>query len=385
MYTRTLKAPKRATLLLGPRGTGKSTWAKTLFPDAYRIDLLHSNEMLRLQKDPSQLRLEVQALPKSQWILIDEIQKVPQLLDEVHGLIENDGYKRFLLTGSSARKLRRGGTNLLAGRAGISHLFPLTSEETNYAIPPSQILRFGLLPTSVIARNDADREEYLKSYVETYLSEEIRAEGLVREVGSFARFLEVASLVAGQKTNVLGLSRDSGVSRDTVRSYLEILEDTLIGTWLPAYRPRAKVKEVALPKFYWFDPGVLFAAYGGFQQPIPSDWKGVLLEHWIFHELSAYSNYEKVRGSLGYWATPTGSEIDFLWWYGENFVGIEVKASSEFSTRFLNGIHSFAEKRKLKRSFVVYLGKKELKSGKTWVLPVMSFLKRLHSGEVIEN
>ncbi len=382
MYTRSLPPPTGPTLLLGPRGTGKSTWARTVLSDVHRIDLLHSEEMLRFKRDPSQFRMEVEALTKSSWVVVDEIQKVPELLDEVHGLIENSGYRRFLLTGSSARKLRRGSSNLLAGRATVRHLFPLTSEETGYSIPASQVLRFGLLPASVNASKERNKEEFLRSYVQTYLSEEIKAEGLVRNLGSFARFLDVASLAAGQKTNVLGLSRDAGISRDTVRGYLEILEDTLIGRWLPAYRPRAKVKEVALPKFYWFDCGVLYAAYGGFRQPIPTDWNGVLLEHWVHHEISAYMAYRQKKGSLGYWATPSGSEIDFLWWYGESFVAIEVKAATSYSSKYLGGIESFAEKKKLKRSFVVYLGNKELKSGKTWILPVLSFLKRLHSGEV---
>ncbi len=164
----------------------------------------------------------------------------------------------------------------------------------------------------------------------TYLTEEIRAEGLVRDLGGFSRFLEVAALAAGQTTNVSSLARDAGVARQTLRGYFDVLVDTLIGDWLPAYRPRAKVKEIALPKFYWFDAGVLHAAAGGFDQPLPADWNGVLLEHLVFHEIRSYLHYNNVKGSLGYWRTPSGSEVDFVWWYGAKMAAIEVKSSRSF-------------------------------------------------------
>lgn len=383
MYTRDLKPYSQAFFLFGPRGTGKSTWVKQVFPEAHRVDLLLNSEALRFQKSPSHLSAEVKALSKKQWVVIDEIQKVPALLDEVHSLIENEGYTRFILTGSSARKLKHGSANLLAGRALVKHLFPLTAHETSYSIPTEQVLNFGLLPKSLNCSNDRDREAFLNAYVETYLQEEIKAEALAKDIGSFARFIEVASLAAGQTTNVSGIARDSGINRETVRGYFEILEDTLLGDWLPAYRPRAKVKEKALPKFYWFDPGVLQAAYSGFKQPLPPDFRGVLLEHWIFHELKAYLHYNEVKGSLGYWGTPTDSEIDFFWWYGDRFVAIEVKAAREFHSDFLKGIKSFSEEKPLKKAFVVYLGNKELKVGNTWILPVHHFLKELSSGSVL--
>lgn len=205
----------------------------------------------------------------------------------------------------------------------------------------------------------------------------------MRNAGSFARFLEVACLSAGQRANLSNLGRDAEVGRDTVRSYFSIFEDTLLGTWLPAYRPRAKVKEVGSPKFYWFDAGVLHAAAGGFRQPLPSDWDGVLLEHWIHHEIRSFIEYSRARGDLGYWRTPSGSEVDFLWWYGDTAVAIEVKASRRFKPDFVSGIRSLAEGRRLRSSWVVYLGDRELKEGTTWVLPVLAFLRRLHAGEVL--
>lgn len=383
MYTRYLKHPQRPFFLFGPRGTGKSTWCRSKFPNAYRFDLLLPSEALQFQKSPGNFAKEVLALPKNQWVVVDEIQKVPAILDEVHSLIENNGYSKFVLTGSSARKLRKGAVNLLAGRAVRRNLYPLTSYETNFSFYEEQSLNYGMLPAVVNSSSDADRKDFLKAYVETYLHEEIKAEALVKDIGSFARFIEIAALAAGQTTNVSGLSRDAGINRETVRGYFEILEDTLVGSWLEAYRPRAKVKEVALPKFYWFDAGVLHASISGFKQPLPSDTRGVLLEHWIYHELRAWMHYRGVKGSLGYWATPSESEIDFLWWYGNEFVGIETKSADKFSSDFLKGINSFSENKNFKQSFVVYLGKKELKVGSTWVLPVKRFLKKLYEGEVI--
>ena len=300
----------------------------------------------------------------------------------MHLLIEDHGYKRFALTGSSARKLRRGAANLLAGRAVVKHLFPLTTAEMNFGIPARRLLRFGSMPMSVTAPNDQAREEFLRAYVTTYLAEEIRAEGLVRDLGSFGRFVQVASLAAGQTTNVSGIARDAGVSRETVRGYFDVLVDTLIGSWLPAYRPRAKVKEVALPKFYWFDAGVLHAAAGGFDQPLPSDWDGVLLEHLVHHELRSRIEYAAVRGSLGYWATPSGSEVDFVWWHGRDVVAIEVKSGREFRREYLKGINSFRET-KAAAGYLVYRGSRELNVDGVRVLPFETFVQRLHAGHII--
>ena len=276
---------------------------------------------MRYERDPGLFRAEVLARRREEWIVVDEVQRVPKLLDEVHFLMEEHGYRRFVLSGSSARKLKRGGANLLAGRAILRKLFPLTSLETGFSVPAEQLLRYGAMPLSVTAPDDDAREEFLRAYVTTYLTEEIKAEALVRDLGAFSRFVQVACLAAGQRTNVSALARDAAVSRETARGYFEVCVDTLVGDWLPAWRPRAKVKEVAHPKFYWFDPGVLHAAAGGFDQPLPSDWEGVLMEHLVLHEIRSYMHYAGVRGSLGYWATPSGSEVDFVWWRGDRMWG----------------------------------------------------------------
>lgn len=384
MFTRTLRPPRTSYFLFGPRGTGKSTWIRSHLPDAHVVNLLPSDSMLRYAREPELFRAEVLARPRSQWVVVDEIQRVPALLDEVHFLMEEKGHRHFALTGSSARKLRHGAANLLAGRAVVRTLFPLTSAEVDRVFRVDQAMHFGAMPLSVTAADDEAREDYLRAFVTTYLAEEVKAEALVRDLGAFSRFLIVAALAAGQKTNVAGIARDAGVSRETARGYFEILVDTLIGSWLPAYRPRAKVKEVALPKFYWFDPGVLHAAAGGFDQPLPADWDGVLLEHLVHHEIRSYLAYAGVKGSLAYWATPSGSEVDFVWWHGTQVVGVEVKHAPRWRREFGQGLEALASANpRGARSYVVYRGDRELEVEGIRVLPVEEFLLRLHRGEII--
>lgn len=382
MFPRDLAAPRTSFFLLGPRGTGKSTWIRSTLPEPFVIDLLPPATALRYERDPELFRAEILARPRDHWIVVDEVQRVPKLLDEVHFLMEEKGYRKFALTGSSARRLRRGSANLLAGRAVLKHLYPLTSRELGYSVPAAQLLELGALPLSINAESDDAREEFLRAYVTMYLSEEIKAESLVRNLGSFSRFLEVAALAAGQRTSVSSIARDAAVSRDTVRGYFDVLVDTLIGSWLPAYRPRAKVKEVSHPKFYWFDPGVLHAAAGGFDQPLPSDWRGVLLEHLLLHELRSFVEYSGAKGSLGYWATPSGNEVDFVWWRGQKVVAIEAKHAKQYRREQRKGIDALLASTKAD-SYVVYLGDRELDDGGTRVLPFASFVRRLHEGAVL--
>ncbi len=383
MYTRALSVPDHSFFFFGPRGTGKSTWLRTHRDEAFFIDLLSTELVLELQKNPSLLREMVLDLPKERWIVVDEVQKCPELLDEVHHLIENEGYSLFALTGSSARKLKYGAANLLAGRALTRTLFPLTIREIGYSVEIEKLLRFGQMPASINAPNDELREDFLEAYVRTYLQEEIKAEALVRNIGTYARFVELAALCAAQRVNISGLARDSGISRDTLRGYFQVFEDTLMGSWLPAYRPRAKVKETQKPKFYWFDIGVLTAAANGFKQPLPRDWSGIALEHLVYHEIRAYLEYSRTKGTLGYWGTPGKSEIDFLWWYGDVRVGIEAKAARSFRKEFLKGFRSFEESKPLKAKYIVYKGDRRLAlDDGTRVMPVLDFLRDLHAGKV---
>jgi predicted AAA+ superfamily ATPase len=373
MYARDLTPPDYSFFLFGPRGTGKSTWLKSTFPHALRVDLISPAESLRYGKDPALLKNQVLARDKEDWIVIDEVQKVPLLLDQVHDLMENHDYQKFILSGSSARKLRRGNANLLAGRAAQRRMFPFTTAEVDFEFHLDQCLTYGMLPLSFNATSDAQREDFLRSYLITYLNEEIKAEGLVRNYISFARFLEVAALAAGTAPNITGLSRDSGIGRDTVEGYFSIFVDTLIGDWLPAYQPRAKVKEVASPKFYWFDPGLLHVAAGGFDQPLPADWNGILLEHFIHSELSSYLHYSGTRGSLGYWGTPA-TEIDFVAWYGDRIVAIEVKSSKRFRKEHIKGLKTLQEEKPQTESYLVYRGDEILKVDSCTVLPYANFV-----------
>ena len=262
-------------------------------------------------------------------------------------------------------------------------MYPFTSKELDFKLDPEMVLKYGLLPLSVNPEEEEQKEAFLKSYVITYLNEEIKAEGFVRNIGDFSRFLDIASLVASTQLNISALARDAGIGRDTVQGYFGVFEDTLLGSYLRAYKPRAKVKEVSKPKFYWFDPGVLNAAAGAFDQPMPRDWRGVLLEHWIHHELKAYLEYGSKKGSLGFWRTPSGSEVDFIWWYGEKTVGIEVKSSTNLRKEQLKGLKALNTSMAVQASYLVYMGNEELLIDDIHIMPVMNFLRKLHDGRIL--
>ena len=277
--------------------------------------------------------------------------------------------------------MKRGAANLLAGRAIVRNLFPLTAAEMGFSVPTEQLLHFGGMPLSVNAPNEEAREDFLRAYVTTYLAEEIRAEGLVRDLGSFHRFLEVASLVQVRRRTSQE-SRATQRYRATPCVVTSRSWSTHSSAWLPSYRLRSKVKEVALPKFYWFDPVVLHAAAGGFDQPLPGDWEGVLLEHFVLHEIRSHLHYQGVKGSLGYWATPSGSEVDFVWWHGRNVVAIEGEKRPRVPARMESGIHALRTGTAA-RAFIVYRGDRELEPDGTRVLPLETFLQLLHAGEIV--
>ncbi len=384
MFTRLLALPGRTFFLFGPRGTGKTTWLRQVLPRAHWVDLLLERELVRFVRDPGRFSEEIAALPAKSWVVVDEVQRLPALLDEVQSLIARRGAGlRFALTGSSARKLRRGGGNLLPGRAINRSFFPLSAAEIGGAFRLEQALRFGTLPAVWSARRDADRVDLLEAYAENYLTQEIRQEALVKSLDSFSRFLEVAALMNAQVVNVAGLARDAAVARPTVQGYFEVLVDTLIGSWLPAWRPRAKVKEVAHPKFYFFDPGVVRALARRTREPIADEERGHLLETCLLHELRAWIDRSGVGGELAYWRTPHGSEVDFLWTRGARSVGIEVKATTKWRREDGAALRDLVEAKQIRRAFGVYRGAQALALGKLLVLPVEEFLRRLAAGEVL--
>jgi len=384
MYTRDLALPARSFFLFGPRGTGKTTWLRQRLPAARWFDLLLDRELVRLTRDPGRFTQEVEAFPARSWIVVDEVQRLPALLNEVQDLIARRGSRyRFALTGSSARKLTRGGANLLPARVVNRRFFPLTAGELGADFDAEQILRFGSLPAICTARGDRARVELLEAYAENYLTQEIRQEALVKRLDSFTRFLEVAALLNAQVVNLAGIARDAAVARPTVQGYFEVLVDTLVGSWLPAWRPRAKVKEVAHAKFYFFDPGAVRALAGKLREPLGDEECGRLLETYVLHELRAHLNRTSCGGELAYWRTPSGSEIDFIWSRAQAAVGIEVKPARRWRREDGAALAALQDEGRLRRAFGVYLGTEALRVGAMRVLPLPSFLKALRAGDVV--
>jgi len=282
-YERLLTAPKQSFFLFGLRGVGKSTWAIANFPNATRIDLLDQSLYTTYLTAPDRFADRLRAMDNGAWVIIDEIQRLPGLLNEVHRFIEGKRL-RFVLLGSSARKLRHAGVNLLAGRALKKSMYPLLPEELGRDFSIETALRFGSLP---IVRASESPAETLLAYSEMYLREEIQAEAQVRNLAGFARFLPIAALFQGQTLNVAGLARDAGVQRTTVHGYLEILEDTLVAYRIPGYEARLRVKERKHPKLYWNDLGVLRAVKRQLGEPAQEE-LGPLFEGWIANYLRAH-------------------------------------------------------------------------------------------------
>jgi predicted AAA+ superfamily ATPase len=382
MFTRRLELPERSFFLLGPRGTGKTTWLRSVLPSALWFDLLRTRTFLELSQQPDLFRQMVEGRRRGSWVVIDEVQRLPALLNEVHALIAEHGRAyRFALSGSSARKLRRLDVNLLAGRAINRQCLPLTAAELGFDVDLDQVLRFGLLPQ--IQSEPGSAVDTLDAYVSNYLREEVQQEALVRRLDAFARFLQVAALMNGQVSNIAGVARDAAVARPTVQGYFDTLTDTLIGVWLPAWRRRAKVKEVASPKFYLFDCGVARALAGRLREPLDAAERGFLLETWVLHELRAAIAYGNLGGDLRYWRTPSGSEVDFIWTRARRAVGVEVKAAARWRVEFGAALKSLIADGIVQSGFGVYTGAVELKDGPLRVLPLETFLRELAAGNVL--
>lgn len=380
MYTRLLPTPARSILLLGPRGTGKSTWIQDRFPQAIFYDLLDAGESIRLNRNPDALFDELSGLEPSTWVVIDEIQKAPALLDQVHRLMASHGLK-FVLSGSSARKLRRGGVNLLAGRAVSTELYPLVSAELGADFDVEHSLRFGSLP---LALTQSGARDYLRTYAQTYLDQEIRAEALTRNFAGFARFLEVAARQNGQTTNASAIARDAGVSRATVNNHFDLLVDTLIGFWLPPWKLNAANKQVSHSKFYLFDCGVARALSERLPYPVGDEERGSLLETLVLGEMRAHLAYTGLRYPLHFWRNHNGTEVDVIAETVAGYTAVEIKASQRWERRFNRGLHLVrtqlgADKT---RCFGVYLGEREALIDDVRVLPAKEFLQRMWEGSV---
>jgi len=384
MFTRRLELPERSFFLLGPRATGKSTWLRECLPEATWFNLLESDLFFTLLREPAELRRRVAASDPG-WVVIDEVQKLPVLLDEVHGLLSaHPGRYRFALTGSSARKLKREQVNLLAGRAINRGMFPLTLSEVADAVPVEELLRFGGLPALWSELNaERSRVEFLEAYAGNYVREEVLQEAAVKNLQSFGRFLSVAALTNAQVVNTAAIARDTGAARTTVQSYFDLLTDTLIGAWLPAWQKRPRIKQVQHAKFYFFDPGVVRTLAGRTREPLEEAERGHLLETWVFHELRAHISYAGIGGELSYWRTASGVEIDFIWSRGQTHVGFEVKARSRWRSEDSQALRAALSEKLVKRAFGVYLGDAPQRDGDIHILPIKHFAQALAQGDVL--
>ena len=382
MFERSLILPPSGTetfFLWGPRQAGKSTLLRQRFPDARWIDLLKSEEFRRYVSRPELLRQEVEAerLDPTGQIVIDEIQKVPALLNEVHWLMENRRL-HFALCGSSARKVRRGAANLLGGRAVRYELRGVTARELGSAFDLDRMLNRGYLPR--IYQSSTPRR-LLDSYVADYLKEEVAAEGLVRNLPAFSGFLDAAALSDTEPVNFSNVARECAVSSQTARAYFGILEDTLLGRWLPAWRKRRKRRLSMAAKFYFSDVGVVNRLARRGEIVRGSQLYGKAFENWVHHELAAYVAYTAFDGELAHWRLPSGVEVDFV--LGAMRLAVEAKATAAVARQHLKGLRSLAREHDVRRRVIVCLEPRPRRTGDGIdVLPAETFVRRLWDGDL---
>lgn len=369
-------ANKESLFLWGARQTGKSTLLKSLFPNALFFDLLLSDVYQRLINNPALIRELVLAQEEKSVVIIDEIQRIPELLNEVHWLIVNT-QTQFIMSGSSARKILRSGSNLLGGRALRFELLPLISQE----IPNFDLMRAinnGLLPRHYLAENP---KKMLSAYVGNYLQDEIAGEAKIRNIHVFSQFLVAAAFSNGDMVNYANIASDCGVSAPTVKEYFQILQDTLTGRFVPAYQKRPKRKVITAPKFYFFDLGIVNFLLKRGKIEKGSEIFGHAFEHFIYHEIYAHSSYTGLDYLISYWRTTSQVEIDFV--LGNNEVAIEIKATDKINDRHLKGLKIFIEEYEVKHAVLVCNESLPRKHGNIWILPWQVFLQKLWAGDFI--
>jgi predicted AAA+ superfamily ATPase len=367
-----------SVFLWGARQTGKSTLLKQLFPDALWFDMLLTNDYERLVKNPGLIREMISANPSISLVVIDEIQRLPGLLNEIHWLIVNKGV-RFIMSGSSPRKILHSGVNLLGGRALRYELYPLTSNE----IPDFDLLRAinnGLLPKHYDTPN---AKKLLTAYIGSYLKDEIVAEAQLRNVAVFSRFLEIAALTNGEMVNYSNIAAETGVSVPTVKAYFQILEDTLLGRYLPSFQKKPKRRVIMAPKFYLFDTGIVNILLNRGKIEAGTELLGKSFEHFIYEEIYAHSRYSGLDYPLAYWRTVSQLEIDFV--LGDHEVAIEIKSTGEVQKRHLKGLKAFAEEYPVKKLILVSNDPYPRMIDKVLILPWQIFLQRLWAGEIMDN
>ncbi len=356
MYSRLLKIEDEKSLFLfGPRGTGKSTWVKMRFPGALFVDLLESDIYARLLASPWLLE---SLIPPgfTDYIVIDEIQRIPELLNEVHRLIEGKKHK-FILLGSSARKLRKRGTNLLAGRALSYTMHPLTAEELGGDFNLDASIKFGHLP---MACAETSPEKYLSSYVKTYLREEVLQEGLTRNLAAFSRFLEAASFSQASVLGVSDVARECNVNRKVVENYFSILQDLLIATQVPVFTKKAKRRMTARPKFFFFDVGVYRAIRPMGPMDMPEQIDGAAIETLFLQELRAVNDYYDLGYDIYYWRTSNYIEVDFVIYGKRGIIAFELKRSGKYQNKDLRSLKIFLKDYPIAKAFLIYGGSRRL-------------------------
>lgn len=366
------KKQNSSIFLFGPRGTGKTSWLKAYFPDALYFDLLDFSIYNLFSANPSRLEGLV---PKDYngWIIIDEVQRVPELLNEIHRLIEIRKL-RFFLTGSSARSLRKKGVNLLAGRALTYYMHPFVIQELKDDFNLEHVIEYGLLPMAVTS---GDSRKYLESYVQTYLREEVLQEGLTRNIGAFSRFLEVASYSQGSVLNFSEIARELSINRLVVASYFEILEDLLLAKRISVFSKRAKRKMVSHKKFYFFDTGVYKVLRPRGPLDTREEIEGAALETLFFQSLRAINDYLDLGYNIHFWRTSTGTEVDFVIYGAKGLHAFEIKRASSITNRSFRGLKLFQEDYPEAKLYIIYLGKLRERHGNVEVIPLEDALREL--------
>lgn len=381
MIRRICNLPKNQSFFIfGPRQTGKSTLIKSIWKEhIWQIDLLHHEEFIKYAKEPDLFRREaIQKINKEKIaaIFVDEIQRVPPILNEVHSLMESHSCQ-FILTGSSARKLKRGGANLLAGRAVQRFLFPFVYQEIQEEFDLEDVLRFGSLP-AIYQKTEREKIDILTAYTETYLKEEIQAEGLVRNLGGFSRFLEIAAAQSGELVDFTALGREAQLTARTVQSYYEILEETLVGFRLSPWRRSVRKRLTAHPKFYFFDTGITNSINRRLLAPPDPLLRGRLFEQWVVLETHRLLSYKQSEARLFYWRTNMGAEVDLLIEkHGKIIAACEIKASRNVSRADLSGLRAFSEDYPKARCLVISNVPNTYEIDAVLILPWQAYLQFL--------
>lgn len=370
MYDRLIDLPDRQSFFLfGPRGTGKTSLIREKFAKCTRLDLLDDGIYTKLLANPRGLSDFVPKSQQNEFIVIDEIQKVPKLLDEVHRLIEEKKWK-FVLTGSNARKIKRSGANLLAGRALSLHLHPLSARELGRDFDLAHALKFGTLPMAVTGESPS---KYLASYVKTYLKEEVQLEGLTRSIENFARFLQIASFSQGSPLVLSNIASEASIHRKVVEDYFSILRDLLLSRELPIFSKRAKRDLITKNKFYFFDAGVFRTLRPMGPLDSDSELRGLALETLVLNEIWSLNEYLELGYEVFYWRTRDHQEVDFVLYGPKGFWAVEVKAGARVSAQDLQGLKAFCRDYPSARAVVIYGGRERREHEDILFLPAGDF------------